>query len=118
MKKNDFILIAVIIIIAGAILFTHRDTNKTGTNSVKISVAGKVFGTYFLDEDQEIPINDTNLLVIRDGCVFMKKAECPDHSCVKQGKISKNKESIVCLPNKVIVEVISNQDSELDAIAK
>ena len=118
MKKNDFILIAVILIIAGAILFVYRDTNKTGTNSVKISVAGKDFGTYLLDKDQEIPINDTNLLVIQDGCVFMKKAECPDHSCVKQGKISKNKESIVCLPSKVIVEVISNQDSELDAIAK
>ena len=72
----------------------------------------------YLDKDQEISINDTNLLVIQEGCVFMKKAECPDHSCVKQGKISKNKESIVCLPNKVIVEVISNQDSELDAIAK
>jgi hypothetical protein len=48
----------------------------------------------------------------------MKEAECPDRSCVKQGKISKNKESIVCLPNKVIVEVSSNQHSEMDAIAK
>ncbi len=118
MKKNDFILIAVILIVAGAFFFAYKDAESTGTKSVKISVAGKDFGTYLLNENQEISINDTNLLVIQDGRVYMKEAECPDHSCVKQGKISKNKESIVCLPNKVIVEVSSNQHSETDAIAK
>jgi hypothetical protein len=31
--------------------------------------------------------------------------------------ISKNKETIVCLPNKVIVEIVGGEDVEMDAVA-
>ena len=34
----------------------------------------------------------------------MIRADCPDQLCVKQKAVSKNKESIICLPNKVVIE--------------
>ena len=46
----------------------------------------------------------------------MTSADCPDHLCVKQKAISKEGESIICLPNKVIVEVDSAVNSEIDAV--
>ena len=36
--------------------------------------------------------------------------------CVNQKPVSKNHESIICLPNKVVVEVDSKENSQLDGI--
>ena len=47
----------------------------------------------------------TNTVVIKDGLVYMSDATCKNQVCVNTGKISKKGESIVCLPNKVIVEI-------------
>lgn len=45
----------------------------------------------------------------------MQSANCPDKLCVKQGKIS-DIGSIVCLPNKVIIEI--DRNSDVDAVLK
>ena len=47
----------------------------------------------------------TNTLEIRDGCADMTDADCPDKICVNQKAVSRPGETIVCLPNKVVVEV-------------
>ena len=73
---------------------------------------------YSLGEDQEISINGgTNTLVIKNNRAKMKEADCPDQLCVNQKAISKNNESIICLPNKVVVEVESSENSEFDAVS-
>ena len=81
-----------------------------------------IYGTYPLDVDKEIPIQKdgktTNLLVIRDGKADVTEADCPDKLCVHQKAISKTNETIVCLPNKVVVQVIGAGESELDSIAR
>lgn len=48
----------------------------------------------------------------------MTSADCPDHLCVKQKAISKGGESIICLPNKVVVTVKSDMKSDIDSISK
>lgn len=62
----------------------------------------------FKDDTIEIKNGDgdvTNTLVIKGGVADMTSADCPDHLCVKQKAISKEGESIICLPNKVVVTV-------------
>lgn len=117
MKRNDIILVIIILVIAGVggLWYTSRGKQVAGT--VTVTVDGEVFGTYSLDEDQTIQINDTNLLQITDGTADMIDANCPDHTCVDQKAISKNKESIVCLPNKVVVEAHSSEEADIDAVA-
>ena len=46
----------------------------------------------------------------------MTEADCPDQLCVHQRAISKQKQTIVCLPNRVVVEVIGGEDAGLDSI--
>ena len=80
------------------------------------------YGIYELNEDQIIPITIdggvANTVVIQDGKASMQSATCPDGLCKKQGQISRQKQTIVCLPHKVVVEVISGKETEgLDAIA-
>ena len=46
----------------------------------------------------------------------MIDADCPDQLCVNQRAVSADNESIICLPNRVIVEIQSRQESEYDAV--
>ena len=98
--------------------FLHNLLGAKGANCVVVKVDGKIEGTYSLGEDQEISINGgTNTLVIKNNRAKMKEADCPDQLCVNQKAISKNNESIICLPNKVVVEVESSENSEFDAVS-
>ena len=85
---------------------------------MEITVDGEVFGTYDLTEDQTVEIDDTNRLVIKDGEARMEWADCPDQICVDHRAVSRNGESIICLPNQVVVTVASSEESDVDAVAQ
>lgn len=117
MKKNDWILVVVILVFAGVGFLIYASFGRQTAGIVKITVDGELFGTYSLEKEQKIQINDTNHLVIKDGQADMTEADCPDQVCVEHISISKNKETIVCLPNKVIVEIVGGEDGEMDVVA-
>lgn len=82
-----------------------------------VRVGGEITETYDLSEDQTVKINEgTNVMKIEDKTVNMIDANCPDKLCVHQKPISKNNESIICLPNNVVVQIVSQDESELDAV--
>jgi len=56
--------------------------------------------------------------VIRDGKADMKEADCPDKLCVHQKAISAENESIVCLPNRVVVTVTNSKKEGMDGFAQ
>lgn len=116
-KKNDMILIGIVLCVAFLGCFFYMKQAKKVPEEVLVSVDGVMRGSYRLSEDMEVEINGTNILVIKNGKVKMKEADCPDQICVHHKAISKNKESIVCLPNKVVVEIVSSEESALDSIA-
>ncbi|MEF9941090.1 MAG: NusG domain II-containing protein [Lachnospiraceae bacterium] len=117
MKKNDFILIVVILCIAGTAFGLHAYLSGDNATYVEITIDGKKYGSYDLNIDQKIKINNTNVLAIKGKKATMISANCPDQICVHQSKISKNKETIICLPNKIIVEVHNGTKNDIDAIA-
>lgn len=117
MKKNDYKLVAVVIC-AALLLFTAVTLRENGSkNVIEVKVDGVVRGRYSLSENREIELNGTNHLVIQDGRADITDANCPDKVCVKQKPISKIGESLVCLPNKVIVTVVEGEENELDEVA-
>lgn len=120
MKKNDWILFVFIILLSIALggIFFCLKIGKTG-NTVQITIDGTLYKTVPLYKNREILISGENgaenLLIIEDGQIYMKEANCPNHHCIKQGKTN----PIVCLPNKVIVEIIETKEqSALDGITK
>lgn len=91
------------------------------SNSLRITVDGEIYGIYSLSEQlQQIVIGDTNVCVIEDWYCKMTEASCPKHICMESKKIRKDGEMIVCLPNKVVLEIISDDEgkavSDIDAI--
>lgn len=115
-RKKDWILIGIIIVIAALSFLMHQVLQGTGTEKVIVKVDGAIEGVFELNDDQKITINDSNVVVINNGKVDMIEADCPDQLCVKQRAISKNHESIICLPNKVVVEIQSSAESTMDAV--
>ena len=59
-----------------------------------------------------------NVLVIREGKARVEEATCPDGICAAHKPISREGESIVCLPHRVVITVhAENGDQEPDIIA-
>ncbi|MGN1377745.1 MAG: NusG domain II-containing protein [Dorea sp.] len=116
-KRNDLILILGIICIAAFAYLLHERTQNADDGIVVVKVDGEEKGIYRLSEEQTIEINGgTNILQIKDGEADMTEADCPDKLCVHQKAVSKNGESIICLPNKVVIEVKSSEQSAYDAV--
>lgn len=117
LKKKDWILIAVILCVAGLTVLVHTFIGGAGANRVIVKIEGAIEGIYSLSEDREVEINGgTNLLKIKNGEASMSWADCSDQLCVHQKPVSLNRESIICLPNKVVVEVESSGNREFDAV--
>ncbi len=111
MKKRDFILIGVILAIV-AVLFVVFALMKEDGAYVVVRVDGDEVARYELSRNGEYSLNGgTNILKIEDGKAFLTSASCPDHLCVKQGKIDKTNEVITCLPNKLTVTVYGAEES-------
>lgn len=107
-KKSDIALFFAIVIVGLGLTFWGFSADKPG-DTVLIKIKGEEFGRYSLHEDKVITLKDhgnINKVVIKDGTVKMESASCDNQNCVEQGSIEKTSQSIVCLPNKVTVEVV------------
>ncbi|MDO4322082.1 MAG: NusG domain II-containing protein [Lachnospiraceae bacterium] len=104
MKKSDIIL-GISILAVSIILFSLRFFFQEEGASVVVEIGGEPFGTYSLDKEQEVDIEEGNRLLIEDHSARMSFADCPDHLCVRQGRIRADGEMIICLPNRVTVRI-------------
>lgn len=112
MKKKEFIFIGSVLGLALLLWGGMYLMRKDDYGSVRITVDGKEYGSYSLAKDQVINIGNTNVCEIKDGKVKMTKASCPDHLCIKQKAVGNHGGTIVCLPNKIVIEGVKTADSE------
>ena len=79
--------------------------------SAEIYVDGTRVATVRLDHAKRISIGGLTV-VVEDGSIHVEDADCPDKICEKTGKISKAGETIICLPNKVIIKILGKGEVE------
>ena len=112
-RKNlirDIALILIILALSTVILIVTRSRREQGAYVV-VMVQNEEIARFSLDIDGTYDINGgTNTIEIKDGRVRMLEASCPNHLCIHQGWIRLEGQSIVCLPNKVIVTVRGTGD--------
>ena len=116
----DGLLILALLLTALAVwLFIGGGRGDTDSGAVvRVMVEGQEDTYYPLSRDGVFPLNGgTNTLVIQDGDAWVSDADCPDQLCVHQGRIHKNGQWIICLPNRVAVTIEGGtEDAEWDEI--
>lgn len=120
MKKMDFLLIVVVLIIAVIFYIFGIKSYDTKNAEVVVYINGIENKRFSLDENIQFDIEQNghkNILVISNGFADIIEADCPDKYCVNQKKISKVNEKIICLPNKVVIEIENGEISNIDGIA-
>ncbi len=123
-NKYDMILIVFIIMVSSFFIFYNgRNVTYSNTNKAVIYSEGEIIGEYVLADSykNEFTVetsNGYNEIKIENGEIWIEDANCPDKYCIHQGKISGHGENVVCLPNKLIIKVESdNKNKEVDFIA-
>ena len=121
-RKSDIVLIAVIFVLAVAAYFGIKFYQDSSTREpvAVVTVDGDEYGRFPLDQDVkekiELPDGAYNLLVVKDGAADITEASCPDGICVNHRTVSRQSETIVCLPNKVVVEIQNGEESDVDSM--
>ena len=121
--KNDLILLGGFLLAALLFWLIPFLLNKLNNNlpaAVAVYQDGQRIADYSLREDQTLAIpweeEYYNLLLIENGEASITDADCPDQLCVRQRSISRKGESIICLPHRLVIQIESNEESELDAV--
>ncbi len=123
-RKTDLIMPAAALLLSAAIFFFVSSPLYAGGNgdTVVVTVDGEEYARFPLNEERDIIISGknglNNHLIIKNGEADVTDADCPDKICVHQKKIKYNGETIVCLPNKVVIEIESSREGGIDAVSK
>lgn len=122
----DKILILSIIVFS-IFLTIYFGQELSGYNSklLIIKIDGEDYKRIKLDENikkKEIPVQSEygyNLIEINEGKVRVKEASCKDKLDVLQGQISEIGDIIVCLPNRLTIEIDGiTKDNEIDRLSR
>ena len=97
---------------------------RSSGNFVRVTVDGKLYNEYLLSQNivEDIYTGNNgehlNRLVIKDGKVFVETANCPDGICSKHRAVFRDGESIICLPHRVVITVVTYETTDApDAVS-
>lgn len=121
MKKGDYILIVLLILVSvGSFFFMRIPSSGTGKTAI-VKVDGQIVkeipftqenvGKHFVIESKY----GRNVVEMEADRVHVIEADCPDKLDVKQGYIEREGQMIVCLPNRMTIEIREDKD-DLDAV--
>lgn len=102
LKKGDIVIIAAVLVLAVFSAAFAFSRGGGGTVTVKADNETVYTGSLYYDRTVKLA---GNTVVIENGSVYVSDADCKNQICVNHSPITKKGESIICLPNKVIVEI-------------
>lgn len=117
-KIGDIIIIALLVMLSflPLAIFTYQNASANGDSMhVVVSADGEIVHEMELKNDHTREVYEFvddhghENTVVREGLiVYISDANCQDLLCVQQGQISEVGETLVCLPNRVLVEIVSD----------
>lgn len=119
MKKTDIFLMVLALAAAAGIWFFYSAGAEEGRKAV-VTVDGEWKAELPLAEEENSVTVETdegyNIITAKDGEIFVAAADCRDKICVNHKHISKVGETIVCLPHKLVVEIVGEDAADFDMV--
>ena len=123
-KKKDVIIIAGALLCALALYLVSQVSLGAEASAVVVTVDGREMlrRPLAMENSYEIAQEDgaRNVIRVEGGAVFMEDANCRDGLCIRQGKMKNAAKTIVCLPHKLVVQLVGDAPesdvSDLDVI--
>ena len=114
MNKSDLRLVLVLFVISIICIITFKTFSKSG-GSALVYHDGVLIKT--IDNNKYVVNGDNGevVIVVSDGRIKVDSENSPLHLCSRQGYISNTYESIVCLPNKIVINISGDS---LDTVVK
>lgn len=125
-KLGDIILGLLIIAVAVLLLVSFRPAEEQYKTAVVIENNKEIkrINLYGLQNTERIALNDGTQIVLEaeNGRVKFIESSCPDKTCIHTGWIGGVGDIAVCLPNKVLVKIVGDNETQekkdLDIIAE
>ncbi len=114
----DKLLISILFLISFSFLIFIRFNSKG--NMVYITVDGNEVMKSDINVDRKLSVKGVigiTEIEIKNGRVRVNDSPCNNKTCIKTGWIDKSYQSIICIPNHVVVEIVDN-DKKIDAITR
>ena len=123
MSKNAKIILILLwaaAVLSAGVIFMQK--KRPASPVARITLDGELLEEIRLDQVEKaysFVVEDefgSNTILVEPGRIRVSQADCPDQVCVNQGFISDGTVPIVCLPHKLIIEIVGG-GSDLDAAA-
>lgn len=120
-KKADWILMVVILLAVGGILggralFSKADAYAPGQLEARITVNGKLYKQVPLTKEEQVidmkTEYGTNTLKVFNNGIQMTASSAPRRIALDMGFISKPGQRIICVPNRVLVEIVGGKPED------
>lgn len=125
-KKRDFLIIGAILLtgIAIAVIFNISQSGKSAVAQIyydsklvkTVELSGGVDRVFSIPENTDVTFH-----LYPDSKICFENSNCMDKTCVKMGKLHLTGESAACLPNRILLKVVSvdeDNESDVDMVAK
>ena len=121
MKKGDIIVIfTLIVVFCLSFIYISNSFITTGDKYISVQVNGEeIKQINFGNEKKVYPIRTSfglNILEVDNESVRVIEASCPDKLDVKFGKINKVGQAIICMPNRLVIQIKSRKTNDLDVV--
>lgn len=126
-KKKDIIIIILILLFSLALYLVYDVYNKKNSTKeakAEIYYESELIATIPLNEKVDktfsLPQNEHVVFhLYEDGSIRFEESDCPDKVCINTGKLKHIGSTAACLPNKLILKVVSannTDDNDVDMI--
>lgn len=110
--KNKVILFLLLGAVAASAAYLLLQRESVPAPVARITRDGVLLEEIDLDrvsEPYSFPLEDgngRNTLSVEKGRICVSEADCPDQVCVNQGWISNGTVPIICLPHRLMIEIV------------
>ena len=108
-RKGDWLAIGIVVILAAAVMLCFLPGRNSSAEYAEIYLNGTLYKTVPLNQDTTFWVTDqySNQITVKNGAIAFTDADCPGQDCVHSGSIHDTGRSLVCLPNRVEIRVVS-----------